>query len=241
MGQTSLTGRWRTRMSARARSSTSRRTSALCPQMAARVGTVTGVNAQGDHLLLTPDRTTTNIPLIYSVEYTDEESVEMQVVIPPLPSSPPTTLTSTCSSSTPTSRPARSDTKPSPCVPASSGRGVRRGILGGRCRRRTWSWSKRSPACSRQATEMRGVTTSIPMWSGTRPRARCPRRASTTATRVSSDSSASGWEPGRDYRMEAREYIDAGGSVVLVFRQSGIGRGSGVRTRARLLWRLRPQ
>jgi ketosteroid isomerase-like protein len=36
-----------------------------------------------------------------------------------------------------------------------------------------------------------------------------------------------GWS---DYGMEPREYIDAGGSVVLVFRQSGIGRGSGVRT-----------
>ena len=34
----------------------------------------------------------------------------------------------------------------------------------------------------------------------------------------------------RDYRMEAREFIDAGDSVVLVFRQSGIGRDSGVRT-----------
>jgi ketosteroid isomerase-like protein len=33
-----------------------------------------------------------------------------------------------------------------------------------------------------------------------------------------------------DYRVETREYIDAGGSVVIVFRQSGIGRGSGVRT-----------
>ena len=33
-----------------------------------------------------------------------------------------------------------------------------------------------------------------------------------------------------DYRIEPREYIDAGGSVVIVFRQSGIGRGSGVRT-----------
>ena len=32
-----------------------------------------------------------------------------------------------------------------------------------------------------------------------------------------------------DYRMEVREYIDAGGSVVIVFRQGGIGRGSGVR------------
>jgi ketosteroid isomerase-like protein len=33
-----------------------------------------------------------------------------------------------------------------------------------------------------------------------------------------------------DYGVEAREYIDAGGSVVIVFRQSGTGRGSGVRT-----------
>ena len=33
-----------------------------------------------------------------------------------------------------------------------------------------------------------------------------------------------------EYRIEPREYIDAGGSVVLVFRQSGIGRDSGVRT-----------
>jgi hypothetical protein len=30
--------------------------------------------------------------------------------------------------------------------------------------------------------------------------------------------------------MEPREYIDAGDSVVLMFRQSGIGRGSGVAT-----------
>ena len=32
-----------------------------------------------------------------------------------------------------------------------------------------------------------------------------------------------------DYRMEVREYIDAGSAVVVVFHQSGIGRGSGVR------------
>jgi len=32
-----------------------------------------------------------------------------------------------------------------------------------------------------------------------------------------------------DYSMEVREYIDAGGSVVIVFRQGGMGRGSGVR------------
>jgi hypothetical protein len=36
-----------------------------------------------------------------------------------------------------------------------------------------------------------------------------------------------GWS---DYRIEPRDYIDAGCSVVLAFRQSGIGRGSGVRT-----------
>ena len=33
-----------------------------------------------------------------------------------------------------------------------------------------------------------------------------------------------------DYGIEALEYLDAGDSVVLVFRQSGTGRGSGVRT-----------
>jgi uncharacterized protein len=33
-----------------------------------------------------------------------------------------------------------------------------------------------------------------------------------------------------DYTFEAREYIDAGDSVVIVFRQGGVGRGSGVRT-----------
>jgi ketosteroid isomerase-like protein len=33
-----------------------------------------------------------------------------------------------------------------------------------------------------------------------------------------------------DYKMEAREYIDAGDSVVVVFCQGGIGRGSGVET-----------
>ncbi|MCC6178369.1 MAG: nuclear transport factor 2 family protein [Chloroflexi bacterium] len=31
-----------------------------------------------------------------------------------------------------------------------------------------------------------------------------------------------------DYGIEAREYIDAGDSVVIVFRQTGTGRGSGV-------------
>ena len=36
-----------------------------------------------------------------------------------------------------------------------------------------------------------------------------------------------GWS---DYRFEPLEYVDAGGSVVLVFGQSGLGRGSGIRT-----------
>ena len=33
----------------------------------------------------------------------------------------------------------------------------------------------------------------------------------------------------RDHRLETREYIDAGDSVIVVFHQSGTGRGSGVR------------
>jgi ketosteroid isomerase-like protein len=33
-----------------------------------------------------------------------------------------------------------------------------------------------------------------------------------------------------DYEFEVREYLDAGSAVVVVFHQSGIGRGSGVRT-----------
>jgi ketosteroid isomerase-like protein len=32
-----------------------------------------------------------------------------------------------------------------------------------------------------------------------------------------------------DHRIETREYIDAGDSVIVVFHQSGTGRGSGVR------------
>ena len=36
--------------------------------------------------------------------------------------------------------------------------------------------------------------------------------------------------PWIDYEIEARDIIDAGGAVVLVFRQAGTGRGSGVRT-----------
>jgi uncharacterized protein len=32
-----------------------------------------------------------------------------------------------------------------------------------------------------------------------------------------------------DLRIETREYVDAGDSVIVVFHQSGIGRGSGVR------------
>jgi uncharacterized protein len=34
----------------------------------------------------------------------------------------------------------------------------------------------------------------------------------------------------KDYEIATREYIDAGDAVVIVFRQSGTGRGSGVRT-----------
>jgi ketosteroid isomerase-like protein len=33
-----------------------------------------------------------------------------------------------------------------------------------------------------------------------------------------------------DYEVVTREYVDAGDAVVVVFRQSGTGRGSGVRT-----------
>jgi ketosteroid isomerase-like protein len=35
--------------------------------------------------------------------------------------------------------------------------------------------------------------------------------------------------PWDDYEIEGRDFIDAGDSVVLVFRQAGTGRGSGVR------------
>ena len=35
--------------------------------------------------------------------------------------------------------------------------------------------------------------------------------------------------PWADYEIEARDIIDAGNAVVLVFRQAGTGRGSGVR------------
>jgi uncharacterized protein len=34
----------------------------------------------------------------------------------------------------------------------------------------------------------------------------------------------------RDYEIETSDYIDAGDAVVVVFRQAGTGRGSGVRT-----------
>ena len=36
--------------------------------------------------------------------------------------------------------------------------------------------------------------------------------------------------PWTDYQIEARDCIDAGDAVVLVFRQAGTGRGSGIRT-----------
>ena len=35
--------------------------------------------------------------------------------------------------------------------------------------------------------------------------------------------------PWADYELEVRECVDAGGAVVLVFRQAGTGRGSGLR------------
>ena len=77
---------------------------------------------------------------------------------------------------------------------------------------------------------MCGATTSIPMWFGI-----------TSASTMPSAGIYHGHEgverffrewlgAWTDYKMEAREYIDAGGSVVIVFRQGGIGRGSGVRT-----------
>ena len=36
--------------------------------------------------------------------------------------------------------------------------------------------------------------------------------------------------PWRDYEIEYREYVDAGDSVVCVFRQAGTGKGSGIRS-----------
>ena len=36
--------------------------------------------------------------------------------------------------------------------------------------------------------------------------------------------------PWADYELEVLDFIDAGGAVVLVFRQAGTGRGSGIRT-----------
>jgi len=36
--------------------------------------------------------------------------------------------------------------------------------------------------------------------------------------------------PWADYEIEARDCVDAGGAVVLVFRQAGTGRESGIRT-----------
>jgi ketosteroid isomerase-like protein len=36
-------------------------------------------------------------------------------------------------------------------------------------------------------------------------------------------------EPWEDYEIEYSEYIDAGDAVVMVFRQAGTGRGSGIR------------
>jgi hypothetical protein len=49
------------------------------------IGAVTGVNAQGDHLLLTPDATTlneNNFQIIYSAVYRSEESIGIQACNP---------------------------------------------------------------------------------------------------------------------------------------------------------------
>ena len=48
-------------------------------------------------------------------------------------------------------------------------------------------------------------------------------------------------EPWEDYEIEYSEYIDAGDAVVLVFRQAGTGRGSGVRIEREFfgVWYLR--
>ena len=55
-------------------------------------------------------------------------------------------------------------------------------------------------------------------------------RASTTATRGSSDSSREWLEAWTDPGSRPASTSTPGGSVVITFRQSGIGRGSGVRT-----------
>ncbi len=36
--------------------------------------------------------------------------------------------------------------------------------------------------------------------------------------------------PWRDYEIDYREYVDAGDSVLCVFRQAGTGKGSGIRS-----------
>lgn len=47
--------------------------------------------------------------------------------------------------------------------------------------------------------------------------------------------------PWADYEIETRDTIDAGEAVVLVFRQAGTGRGSGIRTERDFfgVWELR--
>jgi ketosteroid isomerase-like protein len=48
-------------------------------------------------------------------------------------------------------------------------------------------------------------------------------------------------EPWEDYEIDYSEYIDAGDAVVLVFRQAGTGRGSGIRSEREFfaVWYLR--
>jgi hypothetical protein len=48
-------------------------------------------------------------------------------------------------------------------------------------------------------------------------------------------------EPWEDYEIDYSEYIDAGDAVVLVFRQAGRGRGSGIRIEREFfgVWYLR--
>lgn len=67
--------------------------------------------------------------------------------------------------------------------PATGARTPPRKILSLRCRRRTSRSSSGSAACSSRAIATGGESTSSLRWSGTPRRARCRRRAFTTATR----------------------------------------------------------
>ena len=78
---------------------------------------------------------------------------------------------------------------------------------------------------------MWGATTSIQRSSGTPLRAGCPRSAGVHHGRQEVDKFFREWlGPWRDYEIEYREYLDAGDSVVCVFRQAGTGKGSGIRS-----------